>query len=122
MDDKKKILIIEDEKTVRDSLNALLTEADYEIMEAGDGSAGEKEILLRRPDMIILDLNLPRRSGEDILKFIKSHKPTRDIPVIILTGVGTLGKKLSCMLKGVVRFINKPYDNIDLLKTVKKYI
>ena len=116
----KKILIIEDEPDVRKSLRLVLEEADYAILEAGDGVAGEREILLHNPDIVILDLGLPERRGEEILKFIRKHEPTKDIPIIILTGEGSLSKKLSCMMKGASKFIHKPYDNVDLLKAVKQ--
>lgn len=119
---KKRILLIEDESAVRESLRAFLEESDYEVAEAENGRQGEKEILLAKPDLVILDLNLPGRSGEEVLKFIKSHKPTRNIPIIVLTGAGTLSKKISCMLKGAAGFLHKPYDNIELLKTIKRYL
>jgi len=119
---EKKILIIEDDPDVRQTLRAMLEEADYSILEAEDGITGEKEILLHNPDAVILDLGLPERRGEDILNFIKQHEPTKKIPIIILTGEGTVSKKLACMLKGANKFINKPYDNVDLLKAVKQCI
>ncbi|MFH1709031.1 MAG: response regulator [Planctomycetota bacterium] len=122
MSDRKKVLVIDDEPQIREALRELLTGANYAVVEAGTGQGGEKQILLENPDLVILDLMLPGRSREEILSFIQAHKPTREIPVIILSGKGTLTKKLSCYLGGAVSFIDKPYDNVKLLKTVKKYI
>ena len=116
----KKILVIEDEADVRRALKMVLEEADYTILEAADGVTGEREILLHSPDIVILDLGLPERRGEEILKFIRKHEPTKDIPIIILTGEGSVSKRLSCMMKGANKFLHKPYDNVDLLKAVKQ--
>jgi len=122
MEARKRILVIEDEAPVRRALRAMLEEAGYAVLEAGNGKEGEKNILLYGPDLVILDLNLPGRRGEEILSFIKKHKPTQEIPVVVLTGFGNISKRLSCMLKGAAGFIQKPYDNVELLKTVKKHI
>ena len=116
----KKVLLIEDEPDVRRSLKMILEEAEYSVLEAKDGVSGEREILLHSPDVIILDLGLPERRGEEILKFIRKHEPTKDIPIIILTGEGSISKRLACMLKGANKFLHKPYDNVDLLKAVKQ--
>ena len=119
---RKKILIIEDEMKIRSLLKEILEIDDYTVSEASNGVEGEKKILLESPDLIILDLNLPERRGEDILKFIKEHSPTRKIPVVILTGEGTIMKKVSSYLKGAVSFINKPFENEDILNTVRKHL
>ena len=104
------------------TIRELLSEANYDVLEASDGKSGEKAILLNTPDLIILDLGLPGRRGEEVLKFIKKHEPTKNIPIIILTGANTMSKRISCMVKGASSFIAKPYENVELLKAVKKYV
>mgnify|MGYP006285245373 CR=1 FL=1 len=117
----KKILVIEDDADVRHAIKGLLEQSDYSVIEAGDGITGEKQALLQNPGIIILDLGLPERRGEEILQFIRKHEPTKNIPVIVLTGEGSVSKKLSCMFKGANKFIHKPYDNFELLKAVKEF-
>ena len=81
----KKILFIEDELAIQKSLGDIFKQENYEVITALDGEEGFKMIQVKKPDLILLDLILPKLSGLEVLKKIKENKETADIPIIILT-------------------------------------
>lgn len=84
---KKKILIIEDDKFLLRLYSDKLRRADFEVFEALTGEEGLNKISTENPDLIILDLILPRKSGFEILSELKIDSKTKDIPIIILTNL-----------------------------------
>lgn len=85
---KKKILIIEDDKFLLKLYSDKLRRADFEVAESVTGEEALNKISADRPDLIILDLILPKRSGFEILTELKLNPKTKNIPVIILTNLG----------------------------------
>lgn len=83
----KKILFIEDESALQKSLGELLRKKGYEVISALDGEAGLKLAKETNPDLILLDLILPKIHGLKILEQLKSMAETKDIPVIVLTNI-----------------------------------
>jgi DNA-binding response OmpR family regulator len=84
---KKKILIIEDDKFLLKLYSDKLRRAGFEVFEALTGEEGLNKISTENPDLIILDLILPRKSGFEILSELKIDSKTKDIPIIILTNL-----------------------------------
>jgi DNA-binding response OmpR family regulator len=85
---KKKILMIEDDPFMRKLYHNKLTLAGFEVEEAINGEEGLNKLKAEKPDLVLLDIVLPRRSGFDVLIEMKGKKETRDIPVIILSVLG----------------------------------
>ena len=83
----KKILFIEDEAALQKTLGELLEKEGYQVIRALDGEIGLKSAQTQNPDLILLDLILPKIDGFEVLKRIKSNPQTKDIPVIILTNL-----------------------------------
>ena len=83
----KKILFIEDEPDLQKTLGDLLTKEGYEVISALDGETGLRLAQTQTPDLIILDLILPRVHGFEVLKALKDNEETKNIPVIILTNL-----------------------------------
>lgn len=81
------ILLAEDSKFLRTAVEQALTTAGYEVMSAGDGEQALKLAREHRPDLILLDIMLPRMSGPDVLKVLKKDPATALIPVMILTSL-----------------------------------
>lgn len=82
-----KILLVEDSKFLRIATERALARAGYEMTSAGDGSEALKLARERSPDLILLDMLLPKMSGLDVLRALKQDPVTRAIPVIVLTGM-----------------------------------
>ena len=117
----RKILVIEDEPKVRDFIRASL-EPEFEIIEAGDGQEGVHQALLNKPDVILLDLRLPRLDGMTVLARIKSNKATSAIPVVIISAKGHTGSLLDGQRAGAVDYLIKPFTIEDLRVAVRQQL
>ena len=94
----KKILIVEDEQALQKTLGEILTQEGYEVIAASDGEMGLTLARDNNPNLILLDLILPKVSGFEVLKQLKGNNLTKDIPVIVLTnleGVEEVDKAVS---------------------------
>ena len=85
MKKKKKILVVDDSELVREAMKKLLG-IDYEVMPVSSGLAALRSIILNRPDLILLDYEMPVCDGRQVLEMIRSEKDFADIPVFFLTG------------------------------------
>ncbi len=114
---KRNILIVDDEKYIREGLVAALEMDGYTGMQAEDGEQAWKIINKESVDMVITDLRMPNMGGADLLKKIYSTYPT--IPVVVLTGHGTIEDAVTAMQNGAVDFLTKPV-NLDHLSVLIK--
>lgn len=85
MPDKKKIVVVEDEKTLLEALVRKLSSANFDVLGATDGEAGKELILTERPDLIILDLGLPKKAGLALLQELREHPWGKNAAVMVLT-------------------------------------
>ena len=115
-----RILIIDDEAGIRDSLETLLTLEGFAVDLAGDGSAGMDLLTRHSYDLLLLDLSLPRESGLDLLPRIRSLAP--ELPIIMITAYGTVGNVVDAIRAGASNFIPKPWDNEKLLADIRAAI
>ncbi len=116
---KKRILIIEDEKEISLILKLRLEAAGYEVLQAFDGEDGYEKASTQDPDLILLDLILPRKGGLQILDDLKSDPKYKHIPVIIITG---LAQDLDEVREGALKadgYFLKPFDSVELLAAIK---
>jgi len=84
---KKRILICEDEPDMRNILKSMVESADYEVLEAEDGEKGVDVAFQKIPDLILLDLKMPKMDGFEVLEKLKYNPATQNIPVIILSNL-----------------------------------
>lgn len=113
----KKILLVEDEKDIRDSLKKSLTENNYLVETAEDGAAALMMVDKISPDMVILDLGLPKISGESVLQEIKKNYP--NMPIIILSAKSTTSDIVSGLNLGADNYIAKPFMIEELLARIR---
>jgi DNA-binding NtrC family response regulator len=116
----QRILIIDDEAGIRDSLETLLILEGFRIDLAPDGNAGLDLLTRNSYDLLLLDLALPGESGIDLLPRIKSLVP--DLPVIMITAYGTVGNVVDAIRAGASNFVQKPWDNEKLLADIRAAI
>ncbi|HDS09844.1 MAG TPA: response regulator, partial [Firmicutes bacterium] len=109
---KDKVLIIEDEKKMREVLQLYLEKKNYEVLLAEDGVVGVE--MARKNDIscVVTDLKMPRMNGIDVLKNIKEIN--NDIPVIIITAFGTIDTAIQAIKIGAYDYITKPFDIKEL--------
>jgi DNA-binding NtrC family response regulator len=111
------ILVIDDEKNIRTGLQAALELDGYEVLLAEDGTTGLSLALNNEVDLVITDLRMPGVSGEEVLRRITTETP--GIPVIVLTGHGTVENAVEAMRSGAYDFLTKPL-NLDRLSLLVK--
>lgn len=114
---KDKLLIVDDEKNIREGLQKALTLDGYDVMLASDGREALDRIEEGDIDLVITDLKMPRLSGEELMKDALENYPY--LPIIILTGHGTIENAVDAMRNGAYDFITKPL-NIDKLSLIVK--
>lgn len=113
------ILYIEDNPLNIRLIQRSLKHLPVTIDVAFDGDEGLKKIYQKRPDMVLLDINLPTIGGIDVLVHLKTNKLTRDIPVIALTADSTLQTRKLCETYGVVDFLQKPISRSSLIQSIQ---
>jgi two-component system phosphate regulon sensor histidine kinase PhoR len=118
MNEKTKILVVDDEKVVREGCNRVLTGKGYEVLSAENGRQALDLLGAEEIDMILLDLKMPVMSGEEMLGITTEKYP--DIPVIIITGHGTVDTAVECMKNGAYDFITKPFQIDQFLLTITR--
>lgn len=111
---RKKILVVDDEAGIRDSLRLLL-KSSYDILTAEDGEQALAQVASESPDLVLLDLIMPKVDGIEALRTIRERNPS--IPIVILTGTNTVRTAVQAMKYGAIDYLGKPFD-IDELKTI----
>lgn len=113
------VLIAEDEPGILESLNFILKRAGWNVGSVTDGEAVFDAMRTLLPRVLVLDVMLPKRSGFEVLKHIKSEPSTRDVPVLILTAKGQQQDRRTAEDLGADAFVSKPYANADVLSAVR---
>ncbi|HUX72877.1 MAG TPA: phosphate regulon transcriptional regulator PhoB [Steroidobacteraceae bacterium] len=115
----KRILVVEDEKPIRDMIAFGLRRAGYEVLEAEDCREARARLVDRRPNLLIVDWMLPDQSGLELTRSLKHAKDTADIPVIILTARAHEQDKVSGLEGGADDYITKPFSPRELLARIQ---
>lgn len=117
----KNILVVDDVPDERSYLVTVLADAGYTVSEAADGEEALAQVAMARPDLITLDITMPERSGVSVYRSLKSGAGTKDIPIIVVTGVSDDFKEFISSRRQVPPpegYLSKPVDHEELLKTV----
>jgi DNA-binding NtrC family response regulator len=117
---KPRILIIDDEKNIRDVFSLLLEDHGYEAGTAETGTAGVKAALAFEPDVVLLDMNLPDMPGLDVLARLKESRPATGI--VIITAYGTIRSAVEATKLGAYAYLEKPIDNDEMLLTIARIL
>jgi len=117
---QKKILLIEDNEFNRKIVRDLLARQPYDLLEAHDGEAGVAAARRDRPDVIVMDVQLPKLSGLDATRAIRADPDTAKIPIIVVTSFALSGDDKKAMDAGASAYLAKPYSPRQLLDTIRK--
>jgi DNA-binding response OmpR family regulator len=119
----KKILFIEDEELLQDTVGKVLQDNNYEVIKAMDGQDGLDKAVQIKPDLILLDLVLPKMYGLEVLENLKKKQEVKDIPVIILSNLESIGEIDKAVALGAAAYLIKTqYSLTELVEKVKKII
>jgi len=115
----KKVLVVENEQPIRRFLEISLTRAGYEVVKATDGIEGLKQVWQEDPDLIVMEIILPRMDGYEMLNCLETERPERDIPVIILSTLADALDMCNGGYSGLIRYAVKPIAVKKLIDLVK---
>jgi two-component system, cell cycle response regulator DivK len=118
----KRILVVEDQQDNRQILRDLLTSADFEVIEAEDGEAGLAAAAAHKPDLILMDVQLPGIDGYETTRRLKADAVLRDIPVIAVTAHALSGAEQEARAAGCDAYMPKPISPRQLLAKVREYL
>jgi two-component system alkaline phosphatase synthesis response regulator PhoP/two-component system response regulator VicR len=116
----KKILVVDDERHIVRLVEVNLTRAGYEIATAYDGIEALEKVKAEKPDMIVLDVMMPRMDGFEVLKRLQADTSTQDIPVIMLTAKAQDADIFRGWSSGVSSYLTKPFNPRELLTFVER--
>jgi len=116
---KTRILLVEDDPALRKLLKEALPESIFVIDIAETGREGLEMIVKRKPDLILLDWNLPDLNGFEVCKYIRQNKDCAHIPIIMVTAYSELNRKVSALEVGADDYITKPFEIEELIARVK---
>lgn len=119
----KKILLVDDSPTSRLTSRWIVGEkTNYELISASDGKEGVEMALREQPDLILMDVVMPRMSGLEACRALKQEQTTKRIPVILLTSRGEQATVEDAYQSGCSDFLTKPVDEIKLVALLKNYL
>jgi two-component system chemotaxis response regulator CheY len=116
------VLYAEDDREHRDLMRIILRDQDFTLLEAQNGQEAIEKTAHQQPDLIVLDLLMPKIDGFGVLEAVKSNSHTHYIPVVILTAWPTKANRDRARQAGAIDFISKPYDPLELLETLKRHL
>ena len=114
----KQILVVEDERPIREMIAFGLRRAGFEVREAADARSGRAEVANKLPDLLLVDWMLPDTSGLEFTRALKRDRETRELPVIMLTARAEEGDKVAGLEGGADDYITKPFSPRELLARI----
>lgn len=116
------VLIAEDEASILEALDFILRRAGFSIAAVADGDAVLDAVRRLHPRLLVLDVMLPKRSGFEILKQIRSDRTLSELPVLVLTAKGQQQDRRVAEELKADAFVTKPYANADVVATVRRLL
>ena len=118
----KRILVVEDQEDLRGVLRTLLTGSGYEMLEAVNGEAGVAQAKAERPDLILMDIQMPVLDGYDATRQIKADPSFKATPVIAVSSFAMKGDEEKARASGCDHYVTKPYSPMQLLRVIRSYL
>jgi two-component system alkaline phosphatase synthesis response regulator PhoP len=118
----KKIMAVDDERHIVRLIQVNLERAGYQVITAFDGPDALKKVENERPDVIVLDVMMPKMDGFEVLKRLQANPETRTIPIIMLTAKAQDADVFRGWASGVSAYLTKPFNPLELLTFVKRIL
>lgn len=118
----RSVLVVDDEPNIVLSLEFLIKQAGYEVRIARDGDAALKAIEERLPDLVLLDVMMPKRDGFDVCETIRANPVWKEIPIIMLTAKGRDIEREKGLALGADAYITKPFSTRDALDQIRQFL
>ena len=117
-----RVLVVEDNETNRYLLRFILEKNGYEVVEARDGVTGVELAIQEKPDLILMDIQLPDINGLDATKRIRASEADSEIPIIALTSYAMVGDRERALAAGCTGYIQKPINSETFMAEIEKYL
>jgi two-component system cell cycle response regulator DivK len=118
----KRILVVEDQEDNRQILRDLLANAGFEMIEAEDGQQALTQAAKHKPDLILMDIQLPLLDGYEATRQIKADPALKDIPIIVVTSYALSGDEEKAHAAGCDAYVAKPFSPRALLAKIREYL
>ncbi len=118
----KRILVVEDQEDNRQIIRDMLSTTDYEVVEAENGEEALAAVAKQRPDLILMDIQLPILDGYEATRRIKADSALRSIPIIAVTSYALSGEAEKARGAGCDDYVPKPYSPRELLAKIRQYL
>ena len=118
----KRVLVIEDEPNIIEAINFILSRDGWSVDTHCNGHDAVDVVLAKAPNLVILDVMLPGRSGYDILKDLRAHPQTAELPVLMLTARGQNKDRDMAERLGASCFMTKPFSNAEVLEALRSLV
>jgi two-component system cell cycle response regulator DivK len=118
----KKILVVDDNQDSRELVVKVLKNKGYEMVEAADGEEAIEKAIAERPNLILLDISIPKLNGYEVTQKLKSMKEFENIPIVALTAHAMKGDRMKALEAGCEGYITKPINVRELPAQVKSFI
>lgn len=118
----KKILVVDDSPTVRKLIAGKLEKCGHEVHCSSDGVEAMDQLQGLRPDLVLLDINMPRMDGYQVCKLIRNNEETKDVPVVMISGKDGFFDKVRGRMAGTSGYITKPFGPETLMKAVESFL
>ena len=116
----KKIMVVDDEKDILDFFTIFLKQKNYDVIVAGSGEEALIKAQTEKPNLIFLDIMMPKMDGWEVLKLLKMDEETAKIPVAMLSARTEAKDKVRGLQEGAVDYICKPFSPRELLKKIEQ--
>lgn len=116
------ILVVEDSPTQREMIADLLKDSGLDVTSASDGVEAMEQIQEHRPDLIVLDIVMPRMNGYEVCRRLKADPKTQNLPIVMCSSKGEEFDRYWGMKQGANAYIAKPFQPIELVGTVKQLL
>jgi CheY-like chemotaxis protein len=119
MESRKKILVVDDSRTILMMQSMILRKGPYDVLVANDGAEAVEVALAEHPDLILMDVVMPRMTGFEACRLLRSHDETRAIPIILVTTRGEGDNVETGYASGCSDYVTKPINGAELLAKVR---
>jgi len=119
---ERTVLYVEDNEYNRKIVRQLLSRSPYRLIEAMDGESGVELARQQRPDLILMDVQLPKMSGLDATQALKADTRTSQIPIIVITSYALSGDREKAIKAGASGYLAKPYSPRELLALIQQFL
>ncbi len=118
----KKVLVVEDNEANLYLIRFILEENGFEVIEARDGAKGVELAINKKPDLILMDIQLPDIDGLEVTRRIRASEANSEIPIIALTSYAMPGDREKALAAGCTGYIEKPINTETVMMEIKKYL